>query len=92
MKNTRLINITAVPDNPVPAEVMEQAIVEIGKAMKRINETRLTRRAIVVLIHHHSKVALGTVELVLNNLDALEDTWLKKPSMADRLYPIKGEK
>lgn len=65
------------PDDEVAVEVMERAIVEIGAAMKRMNETRLTRQAIVALIHDRSKVNKGVIELVLNNLDRLEEIWLK---------------
>lgn len=65
-------------ENKIPAKVIADSIVEIGKGMKTLNSTRLTRRAIVTLIHENSKVPRGTIDLVLNNLDSLEDVWLKK--------------
>lgn len=61
----------------VPAEVMAEAIVKISKAMEAISKTRLTRRAIVTLIHENSKISRCQIEIVLNNLDQLEKTWLK---------------
>ena len=64
--------------NPVPAEVIADAIVEISKAMKALSNTRLTRRALVTLIAYESKVPRRDIEIVLNNLDRLEDTWLKR--------------
>lgn len=64
-------------ENPVPAEVIADAIVEISKAMKALNSTRLTRRALITLIHDYSKIAKRDIEIVLNNLDSLEETWLK---------------
>ena len=66
------------PEVPVAAEVIASAIVEIANGMKTLNSTRLTRRAIVTLIHEHSGIARKTIEIVLNNLDSLEETWLKK--------------
>lgn len=61
----------------VPAEVIAQSIVEIAQAFKRIEGSRLTRRAIVTLIQAQSKVGKTEIELVLNNLLELERLWLK---------------
>ncbi len=63
---------------PIPATVIAAAIVEIAHGMRALNETRLTRRAIVTLIHENSKVARRDIEIILNNLAELEETWLKK--------------
>lgn len=65
-------------ENPIPVEIIADAIVKISKAMQALNETRLTRRALVTLIHDSSKVSRRDIEIVLNNLDRLEDTWLKR--------------
>lgn len=65
-------------DSELPAQVISDSIVEIARGMKALNSTRLTRAAIVALIHERSKVARKTIEIVLNNLDQLEETWLKK--------------
>jgi len=62
---------------PIPAEIIENSIVEIAEAMRKIEKTRLTRRAIITLIHANSGVPKGQIELVLNNLDAMEKIWLK---------------
>lgn len=64
--------------NPEPVEVIAKAILEIAEAMKKINASRLTRKAIVALIQANSKLPKSTIEIVLNNLDSLEETWLKK--------------
>lgn len=65
------------PADQIGAEVIASSIVEIAAAMKAINETRLTRRAIVALIANRSKLGHGVIEIVLNNLDDLENDWLK---------------
>lgn len=61
----------------VPAEIIAQSIVEIADAMKVLSRTRLSREAIITLIHARSKVGKRDIELVLNNLEALERIWLK---------------
>jgi len=65
-------------ENPVPVEIIAESIEKIAKAMQIINSTRLTRRAIITLIHDHSKVSKKQIEVVLNNLDRLEEIWLKR--------------
>ncbi|PYS52418.1 MAG: hypothetical protein DMF68_01530 [Acidobacteria bacterium] len=71
--------VKIVPDDePLPVEVIEQAIVDIADGMKKLNSTRLTRKAIVTLLHASSGVNKGTIEIVLNNLELIEHTWLKK--------------
>lgn len=64
-------------EKPVPAEIIAQSIVEIAKGMKVLNSMRLSRRAIVTLIHEQSKIARRDIEIVMNNLDRLEQDWLK---------------
>ncbi len=77
-KNNAVKIVPADGDEPLPVEIIENSIVEIAQAMVKINSTRLTRKAIVTLIHANSKVNKGDIEIVLNNLDELERTWLKK--------------
>lgn len=64
-------------EEPIPAEIIVDEILEISAAMKKLNNSRLKRDAIVTLIAHRSKVARSTIQIVLNNLDALEEEWLK---------------
>ena len=63
----------------IPAEIIAQSIVKIAKSMEAIGKTRLTRKALVALIYDQSKISKRTIELVLNNLEAMEQVWLKKP-------------
>ena len=72
------VKIVQKENDEVPVEIIASSIVEIAKGMERINKSRLTREAIVTLISDKSKVAKGTVNIVLNNLDALERNFLKK--------------
>jgi hypothetical protein len=65
------------PAEQVSAEVMAQAIVDIAKGMKALSASRLKRETIVILVHDQSKIAKGTIRVVLNNLEALEKEYLK---------------
>lgn len=69
--------VEVVNEKEVPAKIIADSIVEISKAMRVINTTRLTRKAIVTLIHEQSKIARRDIEIVMNNLDSLEQDWLK---------------
>jgi hypothetical protein len=70
------IKVTQDPAKDVPAEVMAQAIVDISESMKKIASTRLTRKAIVALIHDRSGIAKRTIDIVLDNMEDLEKVWL----------------
>lgn len=63
-------------DKRIGSEIIADAIVEISAMMRRIQQTRLSRKALVALIHDHSKISKKTIEIVLNNLTNLEVLWL----------------
>jgi hypothetical protein len=73
---------TTIQGTDVAVETLVEEIQAIAAAMKRIEQSRLTREAIVTLIHARSKVNKGEIELVLNNLSQLENIWLKKKQQA----------
>jgi hypothetical protein len=77
MKTQAVKLVPGDPNEPLPAEVIQESIVAIASAMRQIEATRLSRRALVTLIHDHSKVNRKDIELVLNNLEQLEVIWLK---------------
>ena len=61
----------------ITAEELVEAIQNISASMATFATTRLKRKAIVYLIHHHSGVGIKTIELVLNNLEQMDSIWLK---------------
>lgn len=63
--------------DPEPVEIIASAILDISKAMRHIESTRLTRNAIVALIKDRSGLNKGVIEIVLNNLEGLEKNYLK---------------
>lgn len=64
--------------NPIPAEVIASEISAIAKAMRILSTSKLKREAIVTLIKDKSGISKATIELVMNNLESLDTTWLKK--------------
>lgn len=78
MNKTASVKIVPTPGtDPVGAEVIERAITDLAAGMTALTKTRLKRATIITLIHANSKVPKRDIELVLNNLDDLEQTWLK---------------
>ena len=65
-------------DAPVAAQVIANAIVGISESIKKLSNSGLKRRAIVELVHAESGVPKRQIELVLNNLETLRETWLTK--------------
>lgn len=65
------------PEKPVEVEVLAQAIVDIGKAAKRLAQSRLNRKAVIVLIAHDTGLGQGTIRTVLEGMESLESTYLR---------------
>ena len=74
----RPLIVKQADDHEIPFEVMAGAIEHISKSMRAIEKSRATRKLIVALIADNSKLGKGTIEIVLNNLEQLEERYLKK--------------
>ena len=72
------VKVTLDPLNPEPTEIIAASIIEIAASLKKLNSTRLTRKAILVLVSHDTGIGQGTINTVLDSLAALEATFLKK--------------
>lgn len=64
------------PENLIPVEVIAESIVDMAAAMKRIANSRLSRKALVILVSAHSGIAQYKVTAVLDSLEALERAYL----------------
>ncbi len=76
-------DVVVKPDpvkGPEPFEIMEQSIIELAAFGRRINASRLGRRAIGLLIRDATGVGFGEIDAVLNCLPRLEEKFLKKQS------------
>ena len=63
---------------PIAAEVIAKAIIDISKATKAILGAGLKYETIVTLVHAHSGVAKRDVRLVINNLSEMQAIWCSK--------------
>lgn len=77
-KKDQKLKVVQNPEKPIAVEVLASGIMAIAEGMRKINESRLSRKAIIALIHDNSKVQKGVIELVLNNLESMDTIWLKK--------------
>jgi hypothetical protein len=77
MSNSKVV-IKQQPDDPVAAEVIARAIIDISDSMKKLSTSGLKRKAIVALVHDTSGIRKGDIELVLNNLESLRETWCSR--------------
>lgn len=72
------VTVKQKPDvEEVPVEVLAQSIESLAAGMKKLNESRLKRDAIVILLQAQTGVNRGEIRSVLNGLDQLERMWLK---------------
>lgn len=65
------------PEKEVPVEIIAQAIVDIGKSMKRIAASKLNRKAILVLVKADTNITMDAIGRVLDSLEQLEKTYCK---------------
>lgn len=72
------LKVVQTEENPIPVEVLAEAVVKMAEGIKRLNATPLNQRALIVLISAQSGVARDTVARVLNGMDQLEAAYTKK--------------
>lgn len=65
-------------DPPESKEILAEAIVRIGSAMKNLQESGLNEEAIIVLVQAKSGVPKGTIKTVLDSLRRLEGWYCRK--------------
>jgi hypothetical protein len=70
--------IVKQPDPPVAGEIIATAIIEISDAMRKLSTSGLKRKTIVALVHDTSGIGKRDIEIVLNNLETLRETWCTK--------------
>lgn len=76
-------------DEEVPTEIIASAIVAISAGIKKLKSGRLNDKALIMLIQHaapgkkskrgYKPVTTGEVRAVLEGLESLSATFLKKP-------------
>jgi len=83
------IAIKQIPENEVPTEILADAIVAISQGVRKLRAGRLNDKALCMLIAHaapgvgprgYKPVSQKEVRAVLDGIDSLEATYLKKPA------------
>lgn len=86
----RKVKVTQSDKEPVPTEVLASAIVSMAQGVRALRRGRLNDRALFMLIadaaplikghRPHRPVGIRDVKAVLEGIDALEKTFLRKTS------------
>lgn len=61
------------------AEIIAQQLQDVSRGIKKLREGRLNERALVALLHDSTRMAKSDIERILDGLENLEKTYLKKP-------------
>lgn len=74
------IKITKSEENPETVELLAKSVVQVAEASKKLLNSGLTKRAIIVLLQDGigtSKINKTQIELVLDNLPRLKAWYVK---------------
>lgn len=74
------VTIKVNEENPEPVEIIAKAIIDVSDAFAKINNSRLSRRVIVLLIHDRVNVNIRDIETILDIVPRLKDIYIKKPA------------
>lgn len=66
-------------DPPETTEVLAEAIVRVGEALAKLKESGLNEKAIIVLVHDHTRIAKRDIKTVLNSLATLRGYYCRRP-------------
>ena len=77
----KTITVKSNEENPEPLELIAQSIIQIAEAYKKVNDSRLRKRAILLLIKDaipaKYKVGINEIELVLDAAQSLKAHYIK---------------
>lgn len=73
--NTTKVRVKQDPQEPVAAEIVAKAIIDISDAMKKLSNSGLKRAAIIALVHDSTGLPKRDIILVLTSLEELRTEW-----------------
>lgn len=76
MKSLR-VKVVQTEVDPVPVEILATSIRDIGIAMRRIESSGLSQRALALLLSDSSRESMSVVVRVLNALGSLERNFIR---------------
>lgn len=65
-------------DEPIATEIIAQSIVDIAEGMRMVFNGRLNRRGIRVLLKDASGVSMSEIDRVLDALEGLKASYVRK--------------
>ena len=65
------VKVKKTEEKPETTEILAEAIVRIGEAFAKLQESGLNRKAIVILIQAETKLSRHNIEMVLDALNKL---------------------
>lgn len=71
------VNVVQDPDNPIPLDVMADAVVKLAALGKAMDKSRLDRRVVILLLHDITGVNIGVIGVILDAIPQLEKRYLK---------------
>lgn len=80
-KKIQTVNVKTNEENPEPVEIIAQHIIQVSEAFGRIQQSRLSERAILLLIRDSipgSGPSLNDIRLILRHAAMLKDVYVKK--------------
>lgn len=86
-KTSNPITIINDKENPIPVGVLADAIVSISDGIKKLSNSPLSRRALLLLIadncapigkkYHKKHVSISTIDTVLKSIESLKQVFTK---------------
>jgi hypothetical protein len=83
-KKSQTITIKTDEENPEPMEIIAKSIIEISNAFEKMNNSRLKRRVILLLLRDMTNISISDIDVILNAAIKLKDHFLKDVAPAKR--------
>lgn len=77
IEKTKIKIVQKENEEPVAVEILAQSILKIAQAVEKMNKSKLTCRAICVLLKDASGESMSSVRNILNSLNNLQKLYLK---------------
>lgn len=75
---TQTITVKTNEENPEPVELIAQSIIDVAEAAKKMNDSRLKQRAVILLIKDVTNLPMKDIEAVLNAAGKLKEYYVKQ--------------
>lgn len=89
-KAQKTISVMTDEENPISVELVADAIISIDQSIKSLNNSRLNRRALLLLIadncdavnrgYKRTLISPKIIEKVLDSIDSLKKAYIKEKS------------